>query len=163
MLDVWWNTTSSWGEWMTNAQKKKGRRKAGDAHLTHVTSPSELTDLGGVFFFFLFEQGSWWTQPRCIYSTNSPDLMHSTIPSSPSPPELKRPRLWNIKEKAKNKIIPQAFYQASAFTAKSKGHVSPPASHRGNYPCPVREQQMIAEYGVHFLELKFVSWEKKGV
>lgn len=31
--------------------------------------------------------------------------------------------------------------------AKSKGHVSPPASERGNYPFPVREQQMIAEYG----------------
>lgn len=31
--------------------------------------------------------------------------------------------------------------------AKSKGHVSPAASERGNYPFPVREQQMIAEYG----------------
>lgn len=29
--------------------------------------------------------------------------------------------------------------------AKSKGHVSPVASERGNYPFPVREQQMIAE------------------
>lgn len=60
-------------------------------------------------------------------------------------------------------MIPQAFYQASAVTAKSKGHVSPPAAERGNYPFPVREQQMIADYGVHFLELKFVSWENKGV
>ncbi|KAG7503347.1 hypothetical protein JOB18_036765 [Solea senegalensis] len=34
------------------------------------------------------------------------------------------------KGKAKNKIIPQAFYQASAFIAKSKGHVNPPASER---------------------------------
>ena len=35
--------------------------------------------------------------------------------------------------------------------AKSKGHVSPPASERGNYPFPVREQQqMIANYGGAF-------------
>lgn len=54
------------------------------------------------------------------------------------------------KGKAKNKIIPQAFYQASAFMAKSKGHVSPPASERGNYPFPVTEQQMIANYGGAF-------------
>lgn len=60
-------------------------------------------------------------------------------------------------------MIPQAFYQASAFTAKSKGHVVSPASERGNYPFPVREQQMIANYGVHFQELTFVSWKEKGV
>ena len=41
-------------------------------------------------------------------------------------------------------MIPQAFYQAPAFMAKSKGHVGPSASERGNYPFPVREQQMIA-------------------
>lgn len=54
------------------------------------------------------------------------------------------------KGKAKNKIIPRAFHQASAFMAKSKGHVSPPASERGNYPFPVREQQMIASDGGAF-------------
>lgn len=54
------------------------------------------------------------------------------------------------KGKAKNKIIPRAFYQAPAFMAKSKGHVSPAASERGNYPFPVREQQMIASYGGAF-------------
>lgn len=59
-------------------------------------------------------------------------------------------RALQHKGKAKNKIIPQAFYQASAFMAKSKGHVSPPASERGNYPFPVREQQMIAKYGGAF-------------
>lgn len=36
--------------------------------------------------------------------------------------------------------------------AKSKGHASPPASERGNYPFPVREQQMIASYGGAFSE-----------
>lgn len=36
--------------------------------------------------------------------------------------------------------------------AKSKGHVSPHASERGNYPFPVREQQMIAKYGGAFSE-----------
>lgn len=58
--------------------------------------------------------------------------------------------------------------------AKSKGHVSPAASERGNYPFPVREQQMIAEYGggggggggwggvlLHFQGLKFVT-RKRG-
>lgn len=51
------------------------------------------------------------------------------------------------KGKAKKKIIPLAFYQACAFMAKSKGHVSPAASQRGNYPFPVREQQMMANDG----------------
>lgn len=41
-------------------------------------------------------------------------------------------------------MIPQTFDQAPAFMAKSKGHVSPPASKRGNYPFPVTEQQTIA-------------------
>lgn len=59
-----------------------------------------------------------------------------------------------MKEKHKNKIIPQAFHQASAFMAKSKGHVSLAASERDNYPFPVREQQMIANYGGRI----FRSW-----
>ena len=50
------------------------------------------------------------------------------------------------KEKAKHKIIPPAFDQAPAFMAESKGHVSAAASNRGNYPLPVTEQQMIANY-----------------
>lgn len=70
--------------------------------------------------------------------------------------------LSNIKEKPKNKIIPQAFYQASAFMAKSKGHVSPPASERGNYPFPVREQQMIANYGGAFSEAEICQKEGEG-
>lgn len=60
--------------------------------------------------------------------------------------------------------------------AKSKGHVSPAASERGNYPFPVREQQMIAEHAggggggggggwggwrLHFQGLKFVT-QKRG-
>ena len=79
--------------------------------------------------------------------------MHSTkLPSlRVVPPRTKHvPALEHKGKKAKNKIIPQAFYQASAFMAKSKGHVSPPASERGNYPFPVREQQMIANYGGAF-------------
>lgn len=66
------------------------------------------------------------------------------------------------KGKAKNKIIPQAFHQASAFMAKSKGHVSPPASERGNYPFPVREQQMIANYGGAFSGAEICQLEGEG-
>ena len=71
--------------------------------------------------------------------------MHSTMPSSPSFFGIKR-----ALEHKGAKIIPQAFCQAREFMAKSKGHVSPPASERGNYPFPVREQQMIANYGGAF-------------
>lgn len=79
------------------------------------------------------------------------NALHKTAISASRPPRTKHvPALEHKGKKAKNKIIPQAFYQASAFMAKSKGHVSPPASERGNYPFPVREQQMIANYGGAF-------------
>lgn len=58
-------------------------------------------------------------------------------------------------------MIPRAFYQASAFMAKSKGHVSP-ASERGNYPFPVREQQMIANYGGAFSGPEICQLEGEG-
>lgn len=88
--------------------------------------------------------------------------MHSTKPPSPSSSRTKHVPHSNIKEKAKNKIIPQAFHQASAFMAKSKGHVSPPASERGNYPFPVREQQMIANYGGAFSGAEICHLEGEG-
>lgn len=46
--------------------------------------------------------------------------------------------------------------------AKSKGHVSPPASERGNYPFPVREQQMIANYGGAFSGAEICQKEGEG-
>lgn len=46
--------------------------------------------------------------------------------------------------------------------AKSKGHVSPPASERGNYPFPVREQQMIANYGGAFSGAEICQLEGEG-
>lgn len=46
--------------------------------------------------------------------------------------------------------------------AKSKGHVSPPASERGNYPFPVREQQMIANYGGAFSGVEICQLEGEG-
>lgn len=45
---------------------------------------------------------------------------------------------------------------------KSKGHVSPPASERGNYPFPVREQQMIANYGGAFSGAEICQLEGEG-
>lgn len=93
---------------------------------------------------------------------NTHGLMHSTKPPSPSSSRTKHVLHSNIKEKAKNKIIPQAFHQASAFMAKSKGHVSPPASERGNYPFPVREQQMIANYGGAFSGAEICHLEGEG-
>lgn len=93
---------------------------------------------------------------------NTHGLMHSTKPPSPSSSRTKHVPHSNIKEKAKNKIIPQAFHQASAFMAKSKGHVSPPASERGNYPFPVREQQMIASYGGAFSGAEICHLEGEG-
>lgn len=47
--------------------------------------------------------------------------------------------------------------------AKSKGHVSPPASERGNYPFPVREQQMIANYGGAFSGAEICQLEGGGL
>ena len=71
--------------------------------------------------------------------------MHSATP--PSRAWAEQNMFWEHKGKGKRKkIIPQAFYQASAFMAKSKGHVSLPGSERGNYPFPVRGQQIIANY-----------------
>lgn len=93
---------------------------------------------------------------------NTHGLMHSTKLPSPSSSRTKHILHSNIKEKAKNKIIPQAFHQASAFMAKSKGHVSPPASERGNYPFPVREQQMIANYGGAFSGAEICHLEGEG-
>lgn len=46
--------------------------------------------------------------------------------------------------------------------AKSKGHVSPSASERGNYPFPVREQQMIANYGGAFSGAEICHLEGEG-
>lgn len=46
--------------------------------------------------------------------------------------------------------------------AKSKGHVSPPASERGNYPFPVRQQQMIANYGGAFSGAEICHLEGEG-
>ncbi len=46
--------------------------------------------------------------------------------------------------------------------AKSKGHVSPPASERGNYPFPVREQQMIASDGGAFSGAEICQLEGEG-
>lgn len=86
--------------------------------------------------------------------------MHSTI--LPSPKFSWTKHALEHKGKAKKKIIPQAFYQASAFMAKSKGHVSPPASERGNYPFPVREQQMIANYGGAFSGAEICQLEGEG-
>lgn len=47
--------------------------------------------------------------------------------------------------------------------AKSKGHVSPPASERGNYPFPVRQQQMIANYGGAFSGAEICHLEGEGL
>lgn len=49
----------------------------------------------------------------------------------------------------------------SAFMAVSKGHVSLWFSLRGNYPFPVTEQQMIANYRGTFAVVTFINCRKK--
>lgn len=83
-----------------------------------------------------------------IYSMNTHGLMHSTILPSPTSPEQNM--LLNIKERQRTKLFLKPSIKLLPFMAKSKGHASPPASERGNYPLPVREQQMIANYGGAF-------------
>lgn len=60
--------------------------------------------------------------------------------------------LLNIKERQRTKLFLKPSIKLLPFMAKSKGHASPPASERGNYPFPVREQQMIASDGGAFSE-----------
>lgn len=52
----------------------------------------------------------------------------------------------NIKKIQSTQLFLRLSIKPPAFVAKAKGHVSPPASQRGNYPFPVTKQQMIANY-----------------
>ena len=94
-----------------------------------------------------------------IIFMNTLGLMHSTTLRFLC--SIEQNMFSNIKKSQSTQLFLRLSIRPPAFVAKAKGHVSRPASQRGNYPFPVTKQQMIANYLRAFAGAEMLSIGKR--
>lgn len=155
MLDVWWNTTSFRVENMNELMDE------------WMNDPCQFLVQGELLMHFRGYFFSLWTEelmeaavPYLQYEQLRLNALHNTVISESSP--TKRARLLNIKERQRTKL----FLKLSIKLLHSQ-----PSLKGMSVLLPLREVIILflsetnkwSPTMGHFLELKFVRWENKGV